>query len=218
MTSGTPFSRGQLNKLQTMLSNSMVTALPNVAEKFRDPKVVLKALDGKGEILAGHLESALEQAIGKMLMLIPRNRLSLTLAERHDPGTYYQTRTGLWVYGGFKDHIVSKAKSTKAGISFKVNVDDLGHDATDEEIENSLPKKHLFDESAVCAIVAEMISKQPNGEPGDLENIGRVNLLYTSSCVVVVNWGGDYREWNVNTWGRDVHRWNAGNRVLSPAN
>src|SRR3990167_10887199 len=81
---GTPFTPGQLAKLQTVVNIAVATALPKVAEKY-DPKVVLKALEGRGEVFAGHIETMLEQAINSMLVLAPRGSVIVTLAERHDP-------------------------------------------------------------------------------------------------------------------------------------
>jgi|GEM_PF-3561016 len=217
--SGTPFTTGQLGKLQSIVSIGVTTALPKVAERFGDPKVVLKALEGRGEIFAGHLEGALEQAINRILILIPRDPVSLTVDKHHEPDAFYRSRSGeIYVWDEFRKRIVSKAKSTKEGTSFKVNVSELVQDATDEQIEGALAKNHLFDESAVCAIIAEMIGKQPNGEAGDLINNSYANLFYTASCVVSVFWSGGDRRWGVYAWGRGGDRWVAGCRVLSPAN
>lgn len=217
---GTPFTAGQLGKLQSILTIGVSTALPKVATKLGDPKAVLKALDRKGEILAGHLEVALESAIRCMLVLVPLKEVSLTLSACREPLRFFQTRKGLWAYGDFNNLVVAKAKPVDAGTKFPVNISEIAAEdgAIDAEIEAALPKQHLFDESAVCAIVAEMISKQPNGETGDLENTGCANLLYTSSCVVVVVWYSVGREWDVNTWHRVDYRWYAGHRVLSPGN
>lgn len=207
---GTPFSTGQLGKLQAIVSIAVSTALPRVAVKFSDPKSVLRALSGKGEILAQRLEAALEQAINGMLALIRRGQMTLTISERRDPDVYYRTREGLWIYGGFRDLVVAKAKPVEPGTTFKVDEDELGETLTDEEIEAALPKNHLFDESAGSAIVAEMI---------ETEQLDKncVYLLYTSSCVVLVGWDAGLSEWDVLAWYRGGHRWSAGARVLSPA-
>ena len=216
--SGTAFSAGQMAELQSIFATSGSTALPKAAAKFGDPRAVLKALKDKNEVLAGRLETAFESAIKGMLTLIRFGQSSLTLSARHEPTAFYRTCSGIYVWEDFRGRIVSKAKPTEAGASFKVNIDELGAELTDEEIENGLPKKHLFDESTLCAIIAEMISKQPNGEAGDLENTGYVNLLYTQSCVVGVGWSSGERGWGVYAWDRFGGRWNAGGRVLSPAN
>jgi hypothetical protein len=62
-----------------------------------------------------------------------------------------------------------------------------------------------------------MIGKQQKGEPGDLEHTGCVNLLYTASLVVCVDWFAAYREWRVDAWDRDGIRRYASYRVVSPA-
>ena len=100
----------------------------------------------------------------------------------------------------------------------KVDCAELMRDLNDEEIESALPKNHLFDGMTVCALVADLIAKQANGEDGPLLNNGRANLLYTASCVVLVFLRADHREWRVGTYGRDGRRWDAGYQVFSPAN
>ncbi len=151
------------------------------------------------------------------LLVTVNSAVRLTLSTNHDPGTYYRTRRGLYVWDGFRHRVVAKASPTAAGTPFVVNVHKLTGEATDAEIEASLPENHFFDESAVCAIVAEMIRKQPSGKPGDLVKSGRANLLYTRSCVVFVRWVGLRRKWCVLASGRGGS-WDAGSRVFSPAN
>jgi hypothetical protein len=150
-------------------------------------------------------------------VLRPRGSVSLTLSRPHDPAAFYQTRDGLYVFDNYTSRIVAKATPVAAGTTYNVNIAELGEPATDQKIEDSLPQNHLFDESAVCAIIAEMIGKQQKGEPGDLEHTGRANLLYTASLVVYVRWSGAYRGWVVRTWDRGDDRWRAGPRVFSPA-
>jgi hypothetical protein len=215
---GTAFSAGQLAELQTMMTPSMAVALPKVAAKFPDPKAVLRALKDKGEILAGRLEGALEAAIRGMMILIARDQVSITLDDRRDPGAYFQTRSGLYVYGDFRSGVVSKAGPVAIGTSYKLDAADLGQDASDEAIESALSKDHIFAESPVCAIIAQLIAKQANGEEGTLLNNGYANLFYTSSFVVDVYWDSGRGEWRVDTWGRGDRGWGAGHRVFSPGN
>jgi len=152
------------------------------------------------------------------MLLAPRGVTTLTLAEDHDPGTFFQTRQGLWVYNDFRSRIVEKANPMTAGSTFKIRYSELMKDAADEAIETALQSDHLFEESQVCPVIATLIAKQPNGEEGVLINNGYANLFYTGSSVVYVYWSAGVREWRVDTYGRVDHEWRAGNRAFSPAN
>ena len=156
-------------------------------------------------------------AAAQRTVLGPAVPISLTLSARHDPDAYYRTRTGLYVWSEFRDRVARSAKPTDAGTTFNFTLSDLARDATDEEIEAALPKAHFFDESAVCAIVAELIATQPEGDEGHLLNSGHVNILYTGPDIVRVNWRPETREWSVSTWKRNDERWRAGYRALCPA-
>ncbi len=216
--SGTPFSTGQLGKLQTILNTATATALPEIAEQFGDPKVVLEALKNKTEVLAGHLKDLIVQAIKRMMVLVHRERASLTTSVRYDSSSL-QTGNGLWVYDGYTNLVASKAKPVESGTTFNSDIHEIGRPqgATDAEIEGALPNGHFFDETAVNAIIAEVRAKQPNGEKGRFPT-DRVILIYLSSCVVYFHWGAGDSEWVVGAWRRDDDEWGAGGWVLSPAN
>jgi hypothetical protein len=98
-----------------------------------------------------------------MLVLAHRKRVSLVISTRHEPSKFYRDGKSLWVYRGFTELVASKARPVEAGTKFAVDIFEIGTEngATDEEIVGALPKNHLFDESAVCAIVAEIIGRQP---------------------------------------------------------
>ena len=133
------------------------------------------------------------------------------------PSEFFQNRPGLWVSDDFRDLVVAKAEPTEAGKTFTVKPQVLGRDATDAEIEDELGGMHLFDETAVVAIVAGLISRQEGGKAGVLLNNGYANILYLGSCVVDVCWRADDREWRVLTWQRGGNGWDAGSQVFSPA-
>ncbi|MCP1926399.1 hypothetical protein [Bradyrhizobium elkanii] len=156
------------------------------------------------------------QIAGRQI-LKPRSTLSLTLEEPHDPADFYQCRSGLWVWDGFRFEVVVGAKRIHAGAKFDVSIFELVHVATSFELAKALPANHLFDESAVCALVATMIEKQPSGEIGDLETKGHANLLYTRACCVELLYDPMHRVWRILASRRDNIKWGVGRRVLAPA-
>lgn len=145
-------------------------------------------------------------------------KITIATKAKFDPKEYYKTRDGLYVWSNFGDRILEKTSPLKAAKNISIASYELVRSGSDEMIEKALPKKHIFDESEVCAIIAEMIAKQPKGEEGDLLNTGYANLFYTEAFVVHVYWYSYDRHWGVLTWGRGDGDWDAGGRVFSPAN
>lgn len=150
----------------------------------------------------------------KKILKVVKKKIALKIEEKHVPKEFFKDRKGLYVWSSFIN-IVEKAKETKADAKFTISSFDLTENASDEKIEKNLPKKHLFSETDVCAIVADLIEKQPKGEEGVLVNTGYANLFYTPSRVVCVYWIGGL--WRVLDWYRDDGEWRAGHRVFSPA-
>ena len=150
-------------------------------------------------------------------MVKHRGTISLVIPARYNPASYYQSRSGLWVWDGFRSEVVAGAKPTRAGAKFDVSIFELMHAATAIKIERELPANHLFNDSAICAIVAALIEKQPNGEPGDLESTGYANLLYGRTCVVELLFDRVHRVWRVLAWHRDGADWGVGRRIVVPA-
>lgn len=124
------------------------------------------------------------------------------------------TRKGLWVSGDFVSRVRSKAKPVENLGLLSLSSHELTKNAYDREITPGLGENYLFDESELCARIDQMISKQPNGEEGDLLNNGYWNLFYVAGCVVSVYWYSDVRRWNVCTWKLDGY-WDAGSRAFS---
>lgn len=140
------------------------------------------------------------------------------LTEDHYPASFYQTRIGLSVWDDFlRSRIAKKAKPTKKGAKFNLKAARLKQDLRDEQVEAALGADHHFDETVVCAVVAALIAKQPNGEDGRLLNNRCANLFYTSSFVMFVFWSSLGRYWQVRACRRGVNSWRAGRQVFSPA-
>ena len=133
-----------------------------------------------------------------------------------DPDSFFRTRKGLYVWDDFRSRVVAKAEPVATIPSYR-HVE-LPRDMNDAEIEAMLGDEHLFTETEVCALIADLTFKQEGGKEGELLNNGRVNLFYLASCVVRVGWVAGYRRWYVYAWERDDYRWYVGRRVLSPAN
>ncbi len=133
-----------------------------------------------------------------------------------DPKEFYQDRKGLFVFSSFKERVADKAEKVSSN-EFPISSFDLAKSASDEEIEKALPAEHLFSESDVCAVIAALIEKQPEGEKGALLNDGNWNLFYTKNCVVSVLWRSFRGGWGVRAWGRRGGDWGRGRRVFSPA-
>lgn len=143
-----------------------------------------------------------------------RENMVVQVPKGYKPKEFFKDREGLYVWNSFIDNILENTTSTVQK-SFKISFFSLIKSATDEEIEDGLPKKHLFSETEVCAIIAGLIEKQPKGEDGPLQNNGYWNLFYTKSRVVRVVWDGG--GWDVSGWSRGDDTWIGDSRVFSPA-
>lgn len=149
---------------------------------------------------------------------VVEKKLVVTIQNPINPQEFFQTKKRLYVWSDFKERILAKVRPTDAGKKFTVASFKLIKDSTDEQIEADLPQEHLFSETDVCAIVAEMITKQSKGEAGDLLSNGYANLFYTDSFVVYVLWSSFGRRWSVDAWSRGGYEWDVDDRVFSPAN
>lgn len=125
---------------------------------------------------------------------------------------YFITGNGLYIWNSFTNDVLPKAKASKKGTAFSLDSFDLTKDSSDEQIEAGLVSNHLFSESDVCAVIAQLIKENSD----TLLKNGYANIFYLKKCVVDVDWSGD--EWGVGAWQRGDLRWRAGYRVFSPSN
>lgn len=130
------------------------------------------------------------------------------------PKDFFKGREGLYIGYNFQKEFLPNTKDVKKS-AFSLQAFKLIESANDAKIEESLPKEYLFDESEVCSIIADLISKQPKGQEGILLNDWSANLFYTPSFVVRVSWFGG--EWFVFAGHRDGNACFSISRVFSPA-
>jgi hypothetical protein len=147
--------------------------------------------------------------------LVAKGPVTVALTNPHDPDAFYQTHAGLYVYRDFRERIVRKARPTPSVPPIRLHRFVLDRDALDRDIEAELGPNHLFTETEVCWIVAEMIGMHKRGTAGDLDNTMNTNLFYTPFWVVSVYWSARGRGWRVDTWGRDAYAWDAGDSAFS---
>jgi hypothetical protein len=155
---------------------------------------------------------------GYFMLLAPKGTTTITLAEPHDPDAFYRTGSGLYVRANFRSKVVSLAKPSQAGATYKVAKADLTRHLADREIEGALPENHLFDETELCAIIAGLILRQSPVFEGELLNDGNPNLFYTRASVAAVHRSIGGRRWRLSAWKRDFMRWDAGSQTFSPPN
>lgn len=170
----------------------------------------------------GRIHAATVLALAELSREIPpklkllNSNIELPAVAGHDPHTFFQTRKGLYVWDGFRSRVLSLAKPVSGLGPLSLSSYDLTENLYDRDIKAELPANHVFtDASVLCARIAQLISKQPNGEKGDLLNNGYANLFYLPDCVVDVYWGSVRQGWYVYAWKLDDRHWYAGRRAFS---
>lgn len=153
----------------------------------------------------------------KTVLELLEKEVVLKTESEFNPEDFFKTRDGLYIWSGFNE-ILKKAEKVLAGTEFHVSSLKLVEDANDATIESTLPSQHIFSESDVCAVIAELVQTQSKGEDGLLLNNGYANIFYTPTLVVDVSWSGFSGSWGVGAWSRRGHSWFGGYRVFSPAN
>lgn len=134
---------------------------------------------------------------------------------------FYQSGTGLYVYGTFADRLDLSAKRTVDSAPERPYVASLLiANAYDKDIRKELPETHL----STPEDIAGLIEAQPGGKSGFLLNNGYANIFYVEGkngevFTMVVDWCSVDREWDVSGWKLGERGyWLAGYRVLCPGN
>ncbi len=174
---------------------------------------------GQSEYLDEQL-AVIRKRIDAINVLTYRGHADIVVGGKRAPKTFFQNRKGLRVYNGFRDSIATRAETLEPPATFGMNFHYISskNGATDAQIETALGDSHLFNETHVCAVIAEMISTQGGGKEGLLLNKGFVNIFYTSSHVVLVRWLADLDEWLVLATERERRWWLQGHQVFVPSN
>lgn len=123
------------------------------------------------------------------------------LSGPHDPKSFWQATPNAPARYVWTD-VFAKVKTVEATGVVKVPYTDLPRATNVREI-LAAPGLGNFDASLLSKIIAKMITKQPNGESGDLLNDGKTNLFRCGSLLVGVRWDGIDRHWDVDGWSPD---------------
>lgn len=210
------------------MSKDMLGSLVRASVNLSQPQVnlsldVMNRFTGNdGAAWEAHLKSVLRSGLPNQpptpkpsdLKLV-NDSVQLDAVASHNPAEFFKTRKGLWISDEFKSRILTKAKPVENLDPLTLVSRELTKNAYDKEITPELGENYIFDESEVCARIAAMIDKQPNGIAGDLLNNGYANLFYVAGSVVYVYWYGVDRRWHVRAWELDHAHWFAGFRAFS---
>lgn len=172
-----------------------------------------------GEHVGPGLIAAIDQfsALPPVVLKLVNASVQLDTIAYYDPKGF-KTRKGLWVSDDFHRGVGSKAKSVNDLPAITLTSGDLVKKAYDRDIKADpvMPANHVFEsESEFVAYLDQMISKQPNGEEGDLNSQGYWNIFYVAGCVVNVRWRSGSREWDVDTWELDKGFWATSHRAFA---
>jgi hypothetical protein len=138
-----------------------------------------------------------------------------------DPHKFFQNREGLWRSDAFVRQILSVAKKTeRIQLPEHVSCFVLPKNMNDAEVRKGLGDNHVFSATEGCAVITGMISRQPNGENGDLINDGKANIFYVRGkddevFTVDVDWNAGGRNWVVSANQFGSYPWFAGRRGFS---
>lgn len=130
----------------------------------------------------------------------------------------FKARQGLWFSDDFVSHLGWKVQSVKGLGAITLSSADLVRSAFDQDIKADpiMPMNPTFEsESEFLAYLAQMISRQPNGEAGDLLANGSWNIFYVKHCVVRGRWDYYSRNWLFHASLLGTERWYSGRRVFA---
>ncbi|MDB5237179.1 MAG: hypothetical protein JWL88_281 [Parcubacteria group bacterium] len=207
----TDWSKVDFNK--SGLQQAVITDPKGAGERF-----VAFLMNGASMQLPDGTKAPAPKLASKPSVLKPVNdNVQVAAVAAYDPSGF-KTRQGLWVSSEFHSRVGSKAKPVENLGAITLSSFDLTKNAYDKAIKADpvMPANHVFtSESEFVAYLDQMVSKQSNGEEGDLLNNGYWNIFYVARCVVRVGWFSGVREWHVNSWCLDDVYWDAGYRVFS---
>ncbi len=160
---------------------------------------------------------SLEKKKQPKLLVSDGHYAAVEATERHEPGTFWQTRSGLYVYDDFRTRVVAAATPTEAGATFKkLPRFKLGRNATGEELKTARPNG-IWTATDFCPWLAAKLAKQAKGEDGEFLTNGWANLFLVEGVggevfVVRVRWGVGL--WLVYAWPLG-HGWHDGRQFGS---
>ncbi len=175
-----------------------------------------KILESQGAALAEEFVGAVRKRV-EALQTLAFSGHKLVVARPYNPSDYYQDREGMLIPGGdFRKVVVMQAQQLVTEAEFEVEFYDLKRNAAyHSQVEAALPTEHLFNETNLCAVIAENIELQKESKEGLLLTNGD-NIFYTRSHYVAVRWHSRRSLWLINVWPRGHGRLYDTSRVFSP--
>lgn len=198
--SGTPFTAEQVDKIHSLVTIAVATALPKVVAKYDDPSLVLKNLGARGNEFAQHIETAIEEAVNQTLVLIRHRQVSLLLSPGTSLEVFGRKTNGIYPWTEFSKNVLLRAKPIAPSTRFEIGVVELARNATNEEIIANLSGRYAFEADSACAVIAELAMSSGAGKKVDLLNDEGVNIFFIGPLIVSLYRFGDKGDWRVDAY------------------
>lgn len=198
--SGTPFTAEQVDKIHSLVTIAVAAALPKVVAKYDDPSLVLKNLGDRGNEFAQHIETALEEAVNRTLVLIRHRQVSLLPSPGTSLEVFGRKTNGIYPWTEFSKNVLLRAKPIAPSTRFEIGVVELARNATNEEIIANLSGRYAFEADSACAVIAELAMSSGAGTKVDLLNDKGVNIFFIGPLIVSLYRSGDKGDWRVDAY------------------
>ena len=122
-------------------------------------------------------------------------------------------------WDNFTNKVLKNIPNEIAGFEGSLTQTQLTKGMYDREILSELGNPKPFTPEEFGAVISHLLTKQPNGENGNLLTNGYANIFYVQLedrlVAVFVRWLSDYREWGFDAYAVDGTGWFDGRCVFS---
>lgn len=225
---GTPSKTNWSLNQCAQIQAAFIKAVPNALGRLRfNPGDLIRTVQGSGEEMEVGISRLLKSLFTrsgewhlKNLKLIAGG---IAIATESFAKEGFFTKNGpvkLYFWDNFANWILKAIPETVPAFQGKLTKTQLTESMYDSAILNELGNPKPFTVGESVAIIRDLLTKQPNGESGELQNNGYANIFYVQLenarvLAVYVHWYSDYRGWGLGAHDLDDDQWFVGYCVFS---